>query len=438
MLPAARSLSAAGRLGGLAARAASTQPSELRRFLVERYDGWTDGSDSLSSSECEPISLRELLRHADDEGKQWWEALSLGYPEQPGSDRLRHEIARGYASVGAAQLNVLAPAEGIYLAMRALLSPGDHVVATAPHYQSLGEVARAIGCEVSLWLPEEGGAARFAPRRLGNLMRGRGGTRLVVANWPHNPTGAVPSAEEMGQVVAMCEASGAHLFVDEMYRGLEHGSTAPLPAACDAYERGITLSGMSKTYGLPGLRIGWLASRDEAFMARVAELKDYTSICPPAPSEVLAFIALRSREALLARNRALVADGLSACRAHVAAHAELLQWHEPAGGTFAFVGLRGWGAQVSAHAYSQLLYALHHLPIHNYSTSSIPRITTIGIVLGTQSVSGVNRRAKLMLLPSSLFECGDDRVRLTFGRKHTPQLLGRWSDDLSQYGLQLH
>ena len=146
----------------------------LRPFLVEQYRGWTDPAvefPSLSSSECEPLSLQQLLALADDASLRQWEALSLGYPAfNAGSLWLRQEIAALYSdAIGPAQVNVLAPQEGIYLAMRALLSPGAHVVVTSPCYQSLYEVARSMGCELSHWRPRglaEGCAPRFAPEDL--------------------------------------------------------------------------------------------------------------------------------------------------------------------------------------------------------------------------------------------------------------------------------
>ena len=242
LLRAARHVSAApAPRPSRAARHLSTAPA-LRRFLVERYEGWNDGSESLSSSECEPLTMTELLGHAEADGLERWEGLSLGYPDQPGSEYLRQQIARGYDTIDAGHINVVAPAEGIYLAMRALLAPGDHVIATTPNYQSLSEVAHAIGCDVSDWRPEglepdsAGATPQFEPRGLRELLE-PGRTKLVVANWPHNPTGALPSASDLEEIVAACEASGAYLFVDEMYRGLEHGSTPPLAAACDACER---------------------------------------------------------------------------------------------------------------------------------------------------------------------------------------------------------
>jgi hypothetical protein len=147
---------------------ASAKPTPLRRFLVERYPGWMDGADSLTSSECEALSMAEVLKLADDEGRSRWEALNLGYPDQQGSEFLRAQVAQLYRSIDPSQINILAPAEGIYLAMRALLSPGQHVVVTEPSYQSLGEVARSIGCEVSAWAPEfgAGGTSHFVPDTL--------------------------------------------------------------------------------------------------------------------------------------------------------------------------------------------------------------------------------------------------------------------------------
>ena len=192
-------------------------PTALRPFLVERYPGWTDGSASLSSSETEPLTMNELLAHADDEGTERWRTLSLGYPSHnEGSTWLRREIAASYSGgIDERLINVCVPQEGIYLTARALLSPGDHVVTTVPHYQSLSEVARSIGCEVSAWRPE-GSPARFEVSTLHSLLR-PSRTKLVIANWPHNPTGALPTPEELLAVVAAVEASGAHLMIDEMY-----------------------------------------------------------------------------------------------------------------------------------------------------------------------------------------------------------------------------
>ena len=390
------------------------QPSALRTFKVERYPGWTDGSDSLSSSETEPLLLDELLAYADDEGAELWKGLSLGYPSHnEGSPFLRREILAQYGDQmnDLMQVNVCAPQEGIYLASQALLAPGDHMIATTPLYQSLGEVARSIGCQVTAWRPEgldgSGDGPRFNPATLAALVQ-PGRTKLIVANLPHNPTGALPTADEFAEIVRLCEATGCHLLVDEMYRSLEHDAAAMLPAACEVYEKGVSLSGLSKTVGLPGLRIGWLASRDDELMTRVTQLKDYTTICPPAPSEVLGFIALRAQGALLARSRDIIGEGLAATRTMALALPEHLEWLEPRAGTFSFVKLRALGAGDSSESYCEALRA----------------------------------RANIMLMPGALFEMdqgaeGDaaQRVRVTYGRRDNGPKLDRWADDLRRFGV---
>src|SRR5205085_10996278 len=127
---------------------------------------------------------------------------------------------------------------------------------------------------------------------------------------PHNPTGMQMPREVLARVVELCAERHAWLFCDEVYRELEHDPADRLPAACDLYERAISLGSMSKTYGLPGLRLGWLASRDRAALARVLDFKYYTTICSSAPSELLSEIALRHRDVLSERNRQIVPANL--------------------------------------------------------------------------------------------------------------------------------
>ena len=149
-------------------------------------------------------------------------------------------------------------------------------------------------------------------------------TRLVYVNTPHNPTGTLMPRDVLDRVVELCAERGAWLFCDEVYRELEHDPADRLPAACDLYERALSLGSMSKTYGLPGLRLGWLASRDRDALARIVDLKHYTTICSSAPSELLSALALRHRDALADRNRAIVLANLPLLDAFLDRHAETL------------------------------------------------------------------------------------------------------------------
>src|SRR5206468_10951964 len=161
-------------------------------------------------------------------------------------------------------------------------------------------------------------------------------TRLVVVNFPHNPTGALASREELAEIVAAVESSRARLFSDEVYRFLEHDEADRLPAAAEASERGISLGVMSKSFALAGLRIGWIASRDRAMLARVAAFKDYLTICSSAPAEILALIALRARDRVLQRSRAIARDNLALPGRFFGEWAGIVEWVPPRAGSTGF------------------------------------------------------------------------------------------------------
>lgn len=337
--------------------------------------------------------MSDLLSLADAESLDLWNRLSLAYTESAGHSLLRRAIADQYQGMSAAQTLVVVPEEGIFLAMHALLRPGDHVVCSFPGYQSLYEVARSIGCEVTLWKPKEKDGWRFDPDDLETLLRPE--TRLVVVNFPHNPTGSLAAEDEFGRVVELARERSAYLFSDEMYRRLEHDGYATLPAACDVYDRAISLSGLSKAYGLPGLRVGWLAARDERALQRIAELKDYTTICHSAPSEILALMALRACDRILAAQRARVHRNLALLERFFGEHAERFEWQRPGGGSIAF-----------------------------------PRM------LGGEDTGVFCRRLVdedgIMLLPSEAFGYGSHHVRIGYGREDLPAVLDRFAAALQR------
>src|SRR6185437_7484491 len=166
-------------------------------------------------------------------------------------------------------------------------------------------------------------------------------TRLVSVNFPNNPTGAMPDEATWRALAALCDERGITLFSDEVYRGLEQPPQQALPQAADLSSRALSLNVMSKAYGLPGLRIGWLAGRDRDLLRRLERAKDYTTICNSAPSEVLALIALRAREQVLGRTRGIVAANLPAFGEFFAQFGDLFEWAPPQGGCVCFPRYRG-------------------------------------------------------------------------------------------------
>ncbi len=313
----------------------------LAPFALERYFARYEFHirHLLCTSDCESMSIGELLSleegAAEGLHRHW-----LGYTESTGSPGLRAEIGRIYASIAPDNILVHAGAEeAVFLFMHAVLSAGDHVVVHEPAYQSLHEVARSIGCEVTPWRAREENGWALDPDELERLLRP--GTKAIVLNIPHNPTGFHMPVEQLRRVVRTAEDRGIVLFSDEVYRGLEPDPSLRLPAACDLGEHVVSLGVMSKAYGLAGLRIGWVATRNAAVRGRMASLKDYTTICSSAPSEYLAELALRHGEEIIARNRAIVAANLPVVSGLFARHPDLFSWVSPSAGPIAFPRLIG-------------------------------------------------------------------------------------------------
>jgi aspartate/methionine/tyrosine aminotransferase len=268
------------------------RPFQLERYFA-RYEFTT--RHLLASSDCEAVSLSELLALADDADRAAWDGLRLGYTESPGLLELRERIAAQYPGLAADDLVTAAPEEALYILGRTLLRPGDRVIVTFPGYQSLYEIAAAAGATVERWTPEESAAGWwFDPGKLETLARG--GAKAIVVNFPHNPTGALPTPAEWAAVVKTAESASAILVSDEMYRGLEYEPARRLAPGAVACERGVSVGGLSKAYGLPGLRVGWLATRDRAAREAAQAYKDYTTICSSAPAERLAVVALKNAD----------------------------------------------------------------------------------------------------------------------------------------------
>ncbi len=310
-------------------------PFEIERF----YERWEFRAElMLSSSDCESRPVSALLELEPGASERLAE-MRLGYTEVPGSPELREAIASTYERTRAEDVLTLAAAEeGIFIAYHALLEPGQHAIVEAPSYGSAVNLARSTGAEVTLWQRRYEHGWAYDLDELERLLRPD--TRFVYVNSPHNPTGSQMSGAEQGRLIEMLAERGTILLSDEVYRGLEHDEQARLPAACDLYDRALSLNTVSKSYGLPGLRIGWLACREESLLERVRELKLYTTICSSAPSELLVALAVRHSERLISQARGLVLENLQALEAFLARHEWLLEWVPPAAGPIGFPRVR--------------------------------------------------------------------------------------------------
>jgi aspartate/methionine/tyrosine aminotransferase len=308
----------------------------LPDFLLETYfSTWEyTARYNMTAADAQTMSVSELLRLADDDSRARWEMLQLSYTPTYGLPELREAIAASYDHLAAEDILCFAGvAEPLYLAMQVLLDRGDHAVVLTPNYQATETVPLSI-CEVTgvALRPEDGWALDLDAVRRAL----RPATRLVAVNFPNNPTGAIPDADSWHQLVQLCAEHGSRLLSDEIYRGLELPPQAPLPQAADLSATALSLNGLSKAYGLPGLRIGWIGCRDRAVLDRLERAKHYTSICCSVASEVLAVIALRARDQILGRNRQIIAANIPVFADFFARFPGLFDWRPPQGSCVSF------------------------------------------------------------------------------------------------------
>lgn len=357
---------------------------KLERFFA-RYE--FKAPYLLCCSDCEAMNIQDLLSlqsGSQEEFLQTW----LGYTESSGSPELRGEIASLYQNIDPSQVLVHTGAEeAIHNFITSQVQAGDHVIVQTPCYQSLLELPRACGGIVSEWQLHptvDGWEADLG--ELKSLINHR--TRLIIINSPHNPTGHLFSPTAWQEIVRLAAGQDILLFADEVYKYLEYNHE-PLPWACDLYDNAVSLGVMSKSFGLPGLRIGWIATRNNNIYQAMARQKDYTTICNSAPSEYLAALAIRNRTVILERNRRLINKNIQLLDQFFLCHQDHFNWLRPSAGPIAF-------------------------PAFKEATSA------------TQYAEKLVEQSGILLLPGSCYDYDDRHFRIGFGRANFAEVLARW------------
>lgn len=345
----------------------------------------------LTQSDCESMSIKDLLGFEEGAEERFLNSR-LGYTEVSGNPELRKVISELYTTMKPKNIIVHAGAqEPIFNFMNVLLDKGDHVISQFPTYQSLFEVANAIGCEVSKWAIEQSENGWVADiNKLEQLIQPN--TKLIVLNSPNNPTGYTLKKEEIEAIADLARRHDIYVFCDEVYKGLELDGVKR-PWFADHYEKGVSLGVMSKAYGLAGLRIGWVATRDMELIEKLIKMKHYTSICSSGPSEFLSVVALKHSDKILARNVRIIEDNLKIAEEFFNRYHDLFEFHRPMAGPVAFVKMN-----ITA-------------PVEVFCEA----------LIGEKGV---------LLLPSDIYSYQGQYFRMGFGRKNFPESLAKFEEYL--------
>jgi len=303
--------------------------------LETHFSKWEfQAAHHLTASDAESMSMRELLAYATPAQRAEFDDFWLGYTETWGAPDLRAAIATTFESRHADDVLCFAGAsEGIFAANNVLLDASSHAIVVTPNYQSHETLPVAICEATGVPLDPDDDWSLDIDRVAAAI---RPNTKLLTINFPHNPTGAILDRDRYTALIEVCRHHGIHILHDEIFHGLGPTGTEHLPLIADEYELGLSLGVMSKSYGLPGLRVGWIASQDHELLGRMERLKHYLSICSSGPSERLAIIGLQHRDELLARNNAIIDENLPKWDAFFDGFPDLFEWHRPQGSCMAF------------------------------------------------------------------------------------------------------
>jgi aspartate/methionine/tyrosine aminotransferase len=297
---------------------------------------------NLSESGVLPMTVAEVLEGA----MPTEEFLSLGlkYPQSNGTEELRARIGDFY---GASAENVVVTAGGSeanYTSLWGLLEKGDRVAVMLPNYMQTWGLARAYGAAAdAYWLTEQqqSGNPRWALDVEGLHRAVTKKTRVIVVTNPNNPTGGVLNQEEMDEIIRAARRANAWILADEIYRGAEINGAKVSPTFWGRYDKVLITSGLSKAFGLPGLRIGWIVG-PPSNIAKLWSYRDYTTLSPGLLSERLAWMAMEPgrRERILARTRSLLRDHLPRLERWIHRHDDIFTYIPPVAGAIAYIRYR--------------------------------------------------------------------------------------------------
>lgn len=355
---------------------------DMSSFFVDAYftEYESKANYMMGSSDPESLPLKEVVsdfsKYADE---------SLRYALGNGYLPLREKLSTLYETVTPEQIAMMnGGEETIYVTMRALLKPGDEIVVQMPSYQSLSVIAKEIGCSIIEYRPGFEEKWAFNPEMLETKITPK--TRLLILNYPHNPTGACLTDSEMASITALCRKHRLYLISDEVYRFLRMDESCSDASFADLCENAVALGSFSKTFAAPGLRLGWIATKNPELMHKLLAYRHFTSTCSNLPCQWIANELLNKRDTIMQRNNAIVRQNAALLEQFVQQYTDLFAYVPPKGATMAYIKLLG-----GQSATDFCMEVLEH--------------------------TGV------LIVPSSVLESSDEYLRVGLGRESFPKCI---------------
>lgn len=363
---------------------------DMSSFLVDAYFTKYESKAKymMGSSDPESLPLKEVASNLSQYAEE-----PLGYALGNGYQPLRDKLSTLYKTVNPHQIAMMnGGEETIYVTMRALLKAGDEIVVQMPSYQSLSVIAKEIGCSIIEYRPSFEQNWQFDLEELKNKITPR--TRLLILNYPHNPTGACLTDSEMDSIVELCREHNIYLVADEVYRFLRMDESCSDASFADLYENTVALGSFSKTFAAPGLRLGWVATRSSELMQKLLAYRHFTSTCSNLPCQWLASELLNKKDIIMERNNRIVRENAALLEQFVKQFPNLFSYVPPKGATMAYVKLLG-----EQRAMEFCMEILEHTSV--------------------------------LIVPSSVLENSDEYLRVGLCRESFPKCIELVSDYLS-------
>ena len=358
---------------------------KIKPFAVEEWmNAWEVGAKYNIAETCvDSISMNELFELTGEDKTEFLNRLCarrLSYGDIEGLPEFRKGVCGLYKTLNIENIVPTHGASGAnHHVFYSLISPGDRVVSIMPTYQQLYSIPESYGADVQiLHLSKEN---NYLPdlKKLRRLVTPK--TKMICINNPNNPTGALMSEQILREIVEIARSADAWILCDEVYRHLSQ-EDGWCPSIVDLYEKGISVSSMSKVFSLAGLRLGWIATHDMSVVKSCLSHRDYNLVSCGVFDEMLAAVALKHRDKLLERSRKIVRENLQILDDWVGSEPHV-SYVKPKAGTTALVY---YDLDISSYEFCEEMYKKTGAFVTPGDCFEVPHSMRIGYAYGKQDL----------------------------------------------------